>query len=752
MNFYLFPYRRAVSLLAALACFASTAHHAAGADAANLMTNGDFESGSAEPNWPDGWGKPKDKTVAWVEESGNHFLRLHSERPGQTVMAYREVNIPAGAGALELKWRWRVSDLKPGKQSWFDARIMMELKDASGKKLSPGPAAPYVRKSTDGWLERSAQFLIPEGTKTLQFMPSLFQVEAGTFDLDDVVLTVIDAAPLKQAAAEAATVAAAKAAKIAEVRRTKAAASAQPDGSLISNGNFEADARGQGWPDGWGRAKDESLTWVLEDNGNHFMRLQSLQPGQQVMLYRSIDLPGGVKALTLTWRQRVTDLKKGKLPWNDARIMMDLVDATGKTLSPQPSPPYTTKDTKGWEQKSTNFLVPEEAVSLTLMPALFEVGAGRFDLDDITLKPTDPAPLLAAAKVAAEVAKARYVPPEQPKMDKWPAQLHVAGNRLVNPEGKEVWLQGLNAGGLESVVQGEQVIKSTVVGIDEWKANVIRLPVRLEFWAGDTPLMKDGGKAYRECVDQIVTLAANRGAYVALDLHRFRAPKKEDADFWKDAAARYKNHPAVLFDIFNEPHGISWDVWRDGGFVAEKAKPGDEDSFLSEEEKIKLNKGFHSIGMQGLVDAVRGTGAKNIIIAGGLDWAYDLSGIVEGHVLDDKGGQGIMLSTHIYNWKKGWEAKVLPAAEKYPIFVGEVGADVKKMDFMPAEIQEDPATWVPDMLGLIQKYRLNWTGWCFHPAATPIMISDWKYTPTPFWGLPAKEALAGKQFVLKKMR
>jgi hypothetical protein len=56
------------------------------------------------------------------------------------------------------------------------------------------------------------------------------------------------------------------------------------------------------------------------------------------------------------------------------------------------------------------------------------------------------------------------------------------------------------------------------------------------------------------------------------------------------------------------------------------------------------------------------------------------------------------------------------------------------------------------MLGFIQKYRLNWTGWCLHPAATPIMISDWKYTPTPYWGKPAKEALAGKQFVMKKMR
>ncbi len=735
----------------AFVCVVSPWCVAAGAEPTNLVSNGDFEADAKSQGWPDGWGRPKDKSVAWVQESGNHFLRMHCEQPGQTAMAFRDITIPADVRALELKWRWRITDLKPGQQAWFDARIMMDFKDAAGKKLSPGPAAPYARKNTDGWVERSVTLLVPEGTHALQFMPALFQVEAGTFDLDDVVLMAIDPAPLKQAGAEAARAAAEKAASLAGTKRAKAAAGAQPDGSLLANGNFEADAKGQGWPDGWGRAKDKSIAWEQED-GNHFLRLQSLEPGKQVMVYRPIDLPAGVKALTLSWRQRISGLKKGKLPWNDARIMMDFQDATGKKLSQKPSPPYTTSDTKGWQEKTTSFLVPEEAVTLVLMPSLFEVAAGTFDLDDITLKPSDPEPLYAAAKTAAEVAKARYVPPEEPKKDKWPQPLHVAGNRLVNPDGKEVWLQGLNAGGLESVAQGDQVIKSTVVGIDEWKANVIRLPVRREFWTGDTPLMKDGGKAYRECVDQIVTLAANRGAYVALDLHRFRAPDQKDADFWKDAAARYKNHPAVLFDIFNEPHGISWEVWRDGGYVAEKSKPGDEDSFLSEEEKIKLNKGFHSIGMQALVDAVRGTGARNIIIAGGLDWAYDLSGIVKGFVLKDKDGQGIMLSTHIYNWKKGWESKVLPAAEKYPIFVGEVGADVKKMDFMPAAIQEDPATWVPDMLGLLQKYRLNWTGWCFHPAATPIMISDWKYTPTPFWGLPAKEALAGKQFALKHMR
>jgi hypothetical protein len=32
------------------------------------------------------------------------------------------------------------------------------------------------------------------------------------------------------------------------------------------------------------------------------------------------------------------------------------------------------------------------------------------------------------------------------------------------------------------------------------------------------------------------------------------------------------------------------------------------------------------------------------------------------------------------------------------------------------------------------------------------MITDWDYTPSPFWGAFAKDALAGKQFEMKKMR
>jgi len=712
-----------------------------------LKSNGDFESDRDGDAWPDGWARV-DPGGAWVQEDGNHFVRLTSPSPGRTVMLYQEIPVAAGVEAIELSWKQRISGLKVGQQSWFDARILMEFLNSSREKITPTPSAPASRKDTDGWIEKTTTFLVPDGATTLKFMPCLFQVNAGTFDLDDVVLRSVDATPIRRAVETAAAERLAKLAADAGKRRARAAGVLTARGSLITNGDFETDAKSDGWPDDWGRLKVGG-SWEMED-GNHFLRLRSPEPDTMVMAYRTCDLPAGAKALELTWRQRVTGLKTGTSPWFDARIMMEFCGIDGKKLKPAPSPPYSQKDTAGWIERSTQFLVPDGALTLVLMPTLFQVRTGTFDLDDLVMKPVEPDELLAVAKRREAEIKARYVPVEEPNRVQWPSELHVAGNRLHDSNGREVWLQGVNAGGLETLPQDRQVIKSVVVAIDEWKANCVRVPMNESFWYGRSAYQKDGGREYREIIDQIITLAANRGAYIAIDLHRFRAPKQEHADFWKDFAALYKDHPAVLFDVFNEPHGVSWEQWRNGGWIGEK-KDADESAFLSDEEK-KKNQGFESVGMQGLVNAVRSTGAKNIIIAGGVFWCNDLSGITRGFALEDKTGNGIMYSWHTYNWHTGWEAKVLATAALHPIFLGEAGADIKKMDFIPADDQEDPYTWVPDMLGFVQKHQLNWTGWCLHPKASPVMISDWSYTPTPFWGAFAKRALAGEHFPLQKTR
>lgn len=714
----------------------------------NLAPNGGFEKATEGNDWPAGWAKPK-AGAEWGKEGENRFLSLKSTGPGEMVMLYQEFKIPEGVEALEFTWKQRITGLKKGAKSWFDARIMVEFSDAERKKLPGAPKAPNSGKDTNGWEEKRTAFLVPEGAVYLRFMPALFQVEAGTFDLDDISFRKTDPVPLREAAAKAAAERAAKLAAEAAARRAKATAAYEKSGVLIANGDFEADAKRTGWPDGWGKPKGAS--WGDEE-GNRFIRMTSSTPGEMVSLYHELGLPEGPKALELSWRQRVTDLKTGEMPWFDARIILEFKGADGKALPGKPEPAYTQKNTDGWVERRTRFLVPEEAHSLVVMPALFQVKAGTFDIDDIQLKPTAPEPLIEARKAAEELARRRQVPAEEAKKGNWPKELKVAGNRLVDPDGNEVWLQGVNIPSLEWSVAGESVLRSTIVAIEDWKSNALRLPVKEEYWFGKGGGQTDGGEAYRKLVDQVIMLAANRGVYVILDLHRYRAPRQEYLDFWKEAAAKYKNHPALIFDLINEPHGISWEVWRNGGFVEEAKKEGDEDAFLTEEEKKANKRGFVSPGMQAMLETVRATGAKNVVVAGGLDWAYDLSGIVDGYALVDETGNGVMYASHIYPWKNGWQKKVLDAAALYPILVGEVGADEKKMTFMPLEGQEDAETWVPEMLGLIQKHRLNWTGWSFHPHATPRMLMDWEYTPSPFWGKHAKDALSGKQFEVKKLR
>ena len=61
-----------------------------------LIPNGNFETDVNADQWPDDWGRPK-SGGNWGEESGNHFLRLTSSTPGEMVMLYQQVRIPAAA-------------------------------------------------------------------------------------------------------------------------------------------------------------------------------------------------------------------------------------------------------------------------------------------------------------------------------------------------------------------------------------------------------------------------------------------------------------------------------------------------------------------------------------------------------------------------------------------------------------------------------------------------------------------------------
>ncbi|MBC8040726.1 MAG: hypothetical protein H7Y06_09300 [Opitutaceae bacterium] len=166
-----------------------------GAQAASLVSNGDFEAAVKDPTWADDWSRPKVGDCSWQAEAPGHFLRLKATAPGQTVMIYRIVKLPAEVKAVEISLRARITELKPGPQAWFDARIMTDFKNAAGAKIK-GAKTITFRKNTEAWVERKVAFLVPEGATSLEIMPGLFQVETGTFDLDDLAVTAVDPATL----------------------------------------------------------------------------------------------------------------------------------------------------------------------------------------------------------------------------------------------------------------------------------------------------------------------------------------------------------------------------------------------------------------------------------------------------------------------------------------------------------------------------------------------------------------------------
>ena len=304
-------------------------------------------------------------------------------------------------------------------------------------------------------------------------------------------------------------------------------------------------------------------------------------------------------------------------------------------------------------------------------------------------------------------------------------ELHVEGIKLVNASGKEVKLRGANIASFEWSPFGEQVLTSVDTLIDNWKANCVRLPISHEYWLGMPKAWAgDGPVAYQNRIDAVVKRVTEKKCYIILDNHSYMLPNDDQFRFWKSIAAKYKNHPNVLFDMLNEPKDCTWDQWKNGGTITGKFPQTTTDVTIT------------SKGMQALLKTIRVTGAKNIIVAGGIDWGSDLSGIVNGYALSDSAGNGIMYSSHIYPWHTAVRDQFVGnIIGKYPILIGEMGQD---------SIHKAPlgySSWTAWMLDWIERNKLNVTAWDFHPSAGPVMIKDFTYKPTEWFGVPFKKYL-----------
>src|SRR5690606_4393867 len=97
-----------------------------------------------------------------------------------------------------------------------------------------------------------------------------------------------------------------------------------------------------------------------------------------------------------------------------------------------------------------------------------------------------------------------------------PPELATQGNQIVvKATGEPVRLTGVNIASLEWRIDGQNLLTSLQVAVQEWKSNVIRLPVDRTSWLGGN------AASYKAVVDQFIQAASDMDVYVILDLHEF---------------------------------------------------------------------------------------------------------------------------------------------------------------------------------------------------------------------------------------
>jgi endoglucanase len=306
--------------------------------------------------------------------------------------------------------------------------------------------------------------------------------------------------------------------------------------------------------------------------------------------------------------------------------------------------------------------------------------------------------------------------------------IHVHGNQLVDAEGRAIRLLGVNFSGAEySCIQDRGIWsaptdQAAIEAMQAWHIDVVRIPLNEDCWLGinGAPAEYSGG-AYQQAIHEFVQTLHEDGLYAILDL-QWSAPganqatglqQMADADhsveFWSSVAHSFRADPAVLFDLYSEPHEISWECWLEGCTLPWQGGGT-----------------WQTAGMQSLVDAVRAQGATQPLLLGGIEWANELSEWLI-HVPSDPENQ-LVASVHVYpnntcNSPGCWSSTLTPIASRYPVLAGEIGEFDCEDHFIDQFMNWSDANDVS---------YLGWAWNTFDCSSGPALIADTNGTPTAF--------------------
>ena len=315
-------------------------------------------------------------------------------------------------------------------------------------------------------------------------------------------------------------------------------------------------------------------------------------------------------------------------------------------------------------------------------------------------------------------------------------EVSVSGNQLVDGAGQPIRLLGVSRSGSEyACAEGFGFFDGptgprSIGAMKKWGINAVRLPLNPDCWLGtDGVKARLAGRAYQAAIDGFVARLNRAGLYVVIDEH-VAAPAGSralgiipmaDSDqspaFWSSVAAHFAANRSLVFDLYNEPHDITWDCWLAGCDLPAGGRFS------------QRHPAYRTAGMQQLVDAVRSTGATQPLMLSGVDYARDLSGWLAHQPLDPL--RQLVASEHNYGHHlapclRRCKAAIAAVASRLPVVVGELGQTDCRHDYIDKWMR-----WA-DRRGISY---IGWAwdakgGWTCH--AGPSLIQNYRGKPTGF--------------------
>ena len=275
----------------------------------------------------------------------------------------------------------------------------------------------------------------------------------------------------------------------------------------------------------------------------------------------------------------------------------------------------------------------------------------------------------------------------------YPVRLVTDGHDLVRAD-SVVTLRGVMVPALERLANQGRLGPEMFRSIAKTGANVVRLPVDPETWRTDADYVA-------HYLDPAVRWAGEAGLYAIIDLHMIgnvetgagqamtESPAGPLAEgFWRSMAGYFRSTPHTLFEIFNEPAGITADTWQP--IAAE------------------------------LVQTIRAEGAPQLVIVGGVDFASDVSWVADTPIVDDN----IAYAAHTYpGTSSDWPHLFGGIAARYPVLVTEWGF----MDENPSPSQDylngSRATFGDRLMAFLAERGIGWVACWWDSGSEPPMLS-----------------------------